>query len=80
VLVAIRLAHDLDAVVVLREAIDERNDSGGTKEGVAPLLESIDPLRCTWWLYWLISAVVGTTSLDHQLDLQLAAIKTFGDA
>jgi hypothetical protein len=39
VLVAVGLAEDLEAVAVLGESIDEGDDAGGTREGVAPLLE-----------------------------------------
>ncbi len=40
VLIAVRLAGDLDAVALLREAVNERDDAGGAGEGVSPLLES----------------------------------------
>lgn len=39
VLVAVGLTDDLESVAVLREAVDERDDAGGAREGVAPLLE-----------------------------------------
>ena len=39
VFVAVGLAGDLDAVTVLREAVDERDDAGSAGERVAPLLE-----------------------------------------
>src|SRR5690349_4712311 len=38
-LVAVRLADNLDAVTVLREAVDERDDARGAGKAVAPLLE-----------------------------------------
>lgn len=38
-LVTVGIADDLDAVAVLGEAVDERDDAGGAGEGVAPLLE-----------------------------------------
>src|ERR1700733_2441713 len=38
-LVAPGLTDDLDAMAVLGESIDERDDAGGTGERVAPLLE-----------------------------------------
>jgi hypothetical protein len=40
VLVAPRLADDLDVMVVLRERIDERDDARGARERVAPLLKA----------------------------------------
>jgi hypothetical protein len=39
VLVAPRLAEDLDTVAVLRETIDKRDDARSAGEGGAPLLE-----------------------------------------
>ena len=51
-LVAVGLADDLDAVAVLREAVDESDDAGGAGEGVAPLLEARFVVmiveRCSW--------------------------------
>lgn len=39
-LVAVRVADDLDAVAVLREAVDEGDDAGGARERVADLVDA----------------------------------------